>query len=53
MGQKIQKIKIIYNFFRIVGSGPISLGKRDDKCEKAQCLFIERKKLTMKLVFIP
>jgi len=35
MGQKSQKIKIIYKVLRIVGSGPISLGKRNDKCEKA------------------
>jgi hypothetical protein len=35
MEQKFQKIKIIYKFLRIMGSDPISLGKRDDKCEKA------------------
>jgi len=34
MGQKFQKIKIIYKVLRIVGFGPINLGKRNDKCEK-------------------
>jgi hypothetical protein len=53
MGQKFWKIKIIHKVLRIVGSSTISLGKRNDKCEKAQCLFVEREKMTMKLVFIP
>jgi hypothetical protein len=53
MWQNFQKIKIIYKALRIVGSIPISLGKRNDKCEKAQCLFVEGKKMTMKLVFFP